>query len=124
MPRVMTELLPEHRVIEQVAVGTLNDPEVLDLILGVQQLQRETGIADTLIDCTDLTQGTSTVPLVDLAERVARLGVDPGWRQAIVKPSDAWASMSVLRWEAVAGNRGMTVRVFPDRESAIGWLTA
>jgi hypothetical protein len=55
MARVMTELLPDHRVIEQIAVGTLNDPEVLELILGVQALQKVTSIADTLLDCRGLT---------------------------------------------------------------------
>jgi hypothetical protein len=62
--------------------------------------------------------------LVELADRVSDLGLEPHWRQAIVKPSDPWASMSVQRWEAIATNRGMTVRVFPDRESALAWLTA
>ena len=89
MPRVMTELLPGHRVIEQVAVGTLNDPEVFELILGVQELQKETGIGDTLLDCTGLTQGTTQVPVVDLATHVAELGMEPHWRQAIVRPHDA-----------------------------------
>ena len=46
----MDELLPDHRAIEQVAVGSLNDPGALELILGVHSLQRESGIDDTLLD--------------------------------------------------------------------------
>lgn len=118
----MTELLPDHRIIEQIAVGTLNDPEVLELILGVQQIQKETGIADTLLDCSELTQGTAAVPLVDLADRVAQLGMEPHWRQAIVRPHDPWAAMTVSHWKAAASNRGMIVEVFRDRESALEWL--
>jgi hypothetical protein len=123
MPRIMTELLPGHRVIEQVAVGTLNDPEVLDLILGVQQMVNDTGITATLLDCAGLTQGTASVPVGELADRVAQLFVDPNWRQAIVRPHDPWASMTVTRWEALATNRGMTIRVFADRDGALAWLT-
>ena len=81
-------------------------------------------IADTLLDCADLTQGSAAVPIVELADRVSSLGTDPRWRQAIVKPHDPWAAMSVVRWEAAATNRGMTVRLFEDRESALAWLTA
>jgi hypothetical protein len=79
----MTELLPAHRVIERVAVGTLHDPEVFELILGVQQLQKDTGIGDTLLDCRDLTQGSASVPVLDLASRVADLGMESHWRQAL-----------------------------------------
>lgn len=122
MPRIMTELLPGRRVIEQVAIGTLNDPEVLELILGVQQMVNETGIKDTLLDCSELTQGTEPVPVGELADLVAKIGADPDWRQAIVKPHDPWASMTVIRWEALASNRGMHVKVFPDRETALAWL--
>ncbi len=124
MPRIMTELLPEHRVIEQVAVGTLNDPDVFELILGVQRLQQETGIGDTLLDCRDLTQGSAPVPVVDLVTRVADLGMESQWRQAIVRPSDPMAAMTVDFWMAAANNRGITCRVFRDRESALEWLTA
>jgi hypothetical protein len=120
----MTELLPGHRIIEQVAVGTLNDPEVFELILGVQQLQQETGIGDTLLDCTGLTQGTASVPVLDLIDRVVGIGMEPGWRQAIIRPHEAFAAMTVDRWMAAANNRGVTVRVFRDREAALEWLTA
>ncbi len=119
----MDELLPDHRVIEQVAVGSLNDPGVLELILGVHTLQRETGIDDTLLDCRALSQNAAPINLIGLADRVATLGLQPGWRQAIVTPDDPWAAMTVMRWEAVATNRGMTVGLFRDRESALAWLT-
>ncbi len=120
---MMDELLPDHRVIEQVAVGSLNDPGVLELILGVHSLQRESGIDDTLLDCRALSQSAAPINLIGLADRVATLGLQPGWRQAIVTPEDPWAAMTVMRWEAVATNRGMTVRLFHDRESALAWLT-
>lgn len=119
----MTELLPDHRVIEQVAVGTLNDPEVLELILGVQDLQHELGIGLTLLDCTDLTQGSRSVSIVDLAEIVARRGMEPHWKEALVRPTDPWARMSVDLWVAACNNRGIVAKAFPDRTSALEWLT-
>lgn len=124
MARIMSEFLPGHRIIEQVAVGTLNDPEVFELILGVQQMQKETGIGDTLLDCTELTQGTASVPVLDLIDRVAGIGMEPEWRQAIIRPRDVFAAMTVDRWMAAANNRGITVRVFRERDSALAWLTS
>ena len=38
-------------------------------------------------------------------------------------PEDPWAVLTVTRWEAVATNRGMTVRLSHDRESALAWFT-
>ena len=76
-----------------------------------------------LLDCRDLTQGSVSVPVVDLATRVAGLGMESHWRQAIVRPSDAFAAMTVDFWMAAANNRGITCRVFRDRESALAWLT-
>jgi hypothetical protein len=119
----MTELLPDHRVIEQVAVGTLNDPEVLQLILGVQAMQQELGIGLVLIDCTDLTQGPAPISIIDLAEVVAQRGIEPGWREALVRPSDPWARMSVDLWVAACNNRGIVAQSFRDRDSALAWLT-
>lgn len=119
----MTELLPDHRIIEQVAVGTLNDPEVLELILGVQAMQHELGIGLVLIDCTDLTQGPAPVSIVDLATVVAQRGMEPGWREALIRPSDPWARMSVDLWVAACNNRGIVAQSFADRAAALAWLT-
>jgi hypothetical protein len=74
----MSELLPGHRVIEQIAIGTLNDPEVFELIIGVQRMQKDTGFGNTLLDCTGLTQGSASVPVLELIDKVAGIGMEPG----------------------------------------------
>lgn len=95
----MSELLPDHRVIEQVAVGTLNDPEVFELILGVQQMQKDLGIGDTLIDCSDVTQGSASVPVIGLIDTVAGLGMEPHWRRPATGASPFGCSVIVPpRW--------------------------
>jgi hypothetical protein len=120
----MDELLPEHRVIEQVAVGPLNDPAVLNLILGVQDMQKALDIGLTLLDCRDLTQEAGTSDVIALVDLVASRGLEPHWRQAILRPHDPFAGVTVDLWEAAANNRGVKVKSFRDRDAALAWLFA
>lgn len=120
----MTEILPGHQVIEVVLSGALDDPEAVDMLVEAMSLQRETGIADALLDCTDVIQGLSYPSVVGMADYTVALGVPSDWRQAVIKPKDVTAAVTVGLWEAAGNNRGMTIKVFPDRESALAWLTS
>ena len=87
------------------------------------QTQGELGIPDALLDCTDVDQGLSYPSVVEMADYTVSLGVPSDWRQAVVKPHNLTAAVTIGLWEAAGNNRGMTIKVFPDRDSAIAWLT-
>lgn len=123
MPHV-TEILPGQRIVEVVLSGALGDPEAIDMLLEAKNLQDETGIPDALLDCTEVTTGLSYSSVIEMADYIVSQGVPTDWRQAVVKPTNLTAAVTIGLWEAAGTNRGMTIKVFPDRESAIGWLTS
>lgn len=120
----MTEILPGQRIVEVVLSGALGDPEAIDMLLEAKNLQDETGIPDALLDCTEVTTGLSYSSVIEMADYIVSQGVPTDWRQAVVKPTNLTAAVTIGLWEAAGTNRGMTIKVFPDRESAIGWLTS
>jgi hypothetical protein len=123
MPHV-TEILPGQRIVEVVLSGAMDDPEAVEMLVEAKKLQEKHGIPDALIDCTAVIQGPSYPSVVKMADYAVSLGVPSGWRQAVVKPKDLTAAVTIGLWEAAGNNRGMTIKVFPDRESALAWLTS
>jgi hypothetical protein len=120
----VTEILPGQHVVEVVLSGALDDPEAVDMLAECRRLQDELGIAGALLDCSDVVKGLSYPSVVEMADYVVGLGVPADWRQAIVKPRDLTAAVTIGLWEAAGSNRGMTIKVFPDRESALEWLAS
>ena len=120
----LTEILPGHQAIEVVLSGALDDPEAAEMLVEAMNLQREMDIPDALLDCTGVTKGLSYPSVVEMADYTVSLGVPSNWRQAVIKPKDLTAAVTIGLWEAAGNNRGMTIKVFPDRESALAWLAA
>jgi len=120
----VTEILPGQRIVEVVLSGALDDPEAIDMLVESRKLQAEMGIPYALLDCTDVIKGLSYSSVVEMADYIVALGVPSDWRQAVVKPKDLTAAVTIGLWEAAGNNRGMSIKVFPDRESAVAWLTA
>ena len=120
----VTEILPGQQIIEVVLSGALADPEAVDILVEARRLQDELGIPHALLDCTDVVQGLTYSSVVAMADYVVALGVPAEWRQAVVKPKDLTAAVTVGLWEAAGNNRGMTIKVFHDRDSAVEWLTS
>lgn len=119
----VTEILSGERIIEVVLSGALADPEAVEMLVEARRLQDELGIPGALLDCTDVTQGLSYPSVVEMADYIVAMGVPSDWRQAVVKPHDVTAAVTIGLWEAAGNNRGMNIKVFPDRDSALEWLT-
>ena len=120
----VTEILPGQRIVEVVLSGALGDPEAVEMLVEAKKLQDEMGIPNALLDCTDVTTGLSYSSVVEMADYLVSQGVPAEWREAVVKPTNLTAAVTIGLWEAACNNRGILVKVFPDRESAVGWLTA
>lgn len=123
MPHV-TEILPGRQVVEVVLSGSLDDPEALEILVESRNLQEKLGIADVLLDCTDVVKCLSYPSVVEMADYAVSLGVPSNWRQAVIKPMDLTAAVTIGLWEAAGTNRGMTIKMFPDRACALEWLAA
>lgn len=120
----MTEILSGVRIVEVVLSGAMSDPEAVEMLVESRRLQDELGIPHALLDCTDVIQGLSYSSVVEMADYIVALGVPSDWRQAVVKPRDLTAAVTIGLWEAAGNNRGMNIRVFGDRDSAVEWLTS
>ena len=120
----MTEILSGQRIVEVVLSGALADPEAVEMLVECRRLQEELGIPDALLDCTAVDQGLSYPSVVEMADYTVSLGVPSDWRQAVVKPTNLTAAVTIGLWEAAGNNRGMNIKVFPDRDSALEWLTS
>lgn len=73
-----------------------------------------------LADCTGVVGGHSVFDLYALADWIK--GCAPRMREAIVLPTLDLAAENVRFWETTCRNRGLAVRIFNDRQSALAWL--
>ena len=75
-----------------------------------------------LADCTTLAGGHSVFDLFDLAEAVRASDMGFVVREAVILPKLPAQAEVAEFWETTSRNKGLQVRLFADRKSAIGWL--
>ena len=87
-------------------------------------LQKRTGVARFLIDADESQVRASFVDILELPEKEYPDGdVSRKSRIAVILPDSASARDAADFYEIACQNRGWNARVFPDRQSAIDWLT-
>ena len=102
----------------------MTDPDTMELVTNGMRVQHQEGYVLGLVDATLLTQRGTPALVIEVADHLRDAGVPAGWKQAVLRPRDLDAAMAVDLWEAAANNRGLTVKVFRDREQALSWLLA
>jgi hypothetical protein len=115
--------LDDLGVVETVYSGLLSAADLRDAALATLTLGRERGTYRFLGNCRDLLGGCSIVDLYSLAERVTSFNRSAEFREALVLPDLEAPAQDVRFWETTCVNRGLLVRVFATRDSAIEWLT-
>jgi hypothetical protein len=115
-------LLPEYPVVEMVVDGLLSADEGAAAMAAGMQLSAENGAWSTLADFTHMRRTAPGSDIVALADAAANAGLPPAWQEALVLPIEPNAAVWARLWEAAAVNRGLRVRCFHDRESALAWL--
>ncbi len=109
-------------IIETRYEGVLAPSELADAVRETLVLARSSGRMLFLGDCRAMTGGHSVVDLYSLAEVLLSSGMGRGLKEAVVLPSLPESAESVRFWETACLNRGLRVRIFLDRESALAWL--
>ena len=115
-------LLADEQVILVTHVGHVGQPEMQAAGEKGFAMARETGIWRFLSDCSALIEGPRIVDQLELAQLLQAMGVSDRYRQALVRPASIDAAETVLEWETVSVNRGISVRVVPDVETGLQWL--
>lgn len=114
----------EYAVVETVYTDPLPPEELRDVIRANLVLAKEKGAVRFLGDCTRLSHESSALSIYALGDFIATLEVPPGLMEAIILPVAPAAERDLRFYETVALNRGLQVRVFDDRASALLWLTS
>ena len=113
---------PTGHYVETTFAGLLTPDELKAAVMATLHECQSRNVPLLLADCSTLEGGHSIVDLYEMASAVAASAVVGHLREAVLVPASAVAADSVHFWETAAGNRGLTVQLFQDRESALSWL--
>ena len=113
---------PDVPVIETYYSGRLSPDELNDAVKETIVQARARNIRLLLGDCTALAGGHSVFDLYHLANDVCLNHKGITVKEAVVLPELPAQKENVMFWETACFNRGMHVRIFGDRKSALDWL--
>ena len=113
---------PDFPIVETCYSGVLSPPELSDSITETLAFSLSHGLNLFLGDCTQLVGGHSVVDLYFFADALAASAGGRAFKEAVILPSLPGSAENVRFWETTCYNRGLNVRIFSERESAIKWL--
>jgi hypothetical protein len=116
------ELSPDKKIIETLYAGILTPSDLSDAVIGTWEYSRLNNIYNLLSDCTRLEGGHSVVDLYGLIDLLADMPKIYKIREAILVPQLPDSLENVRFWETACYNRGVTVKLFTDRQEAVDWL--
>ncbi len=109
-------------IAEMVYDGALSRAELVASAHEVVALAASLGTTLILADARALEGGHSIVDLFGLADSLATDNAVKRLKEAVVVPALPEAAGTARFWETTGVNRGLTIRLFEDREAAIAWL--
>lgn len=112
----------EPRFVEAEYSGALSSAELEAVVRATLDAAVEIDTCLVLSDCTLVSGGHSSADLYFLAQAVRTMPLSTRLREAVVMPLAPEAQRQVRFWETTASNRGLAVRIFQDRASALQWL--
>ena len=115
--------LADIQVVETVYDGDLPPAALAALVKETIEKASEFQAAKFLADCRSMKMGHSVFDLYYLASLVESSVLNRSeFREAVLYPTDLLAGENVRFWETTALNRGLTVKIFTDRETSLQWL--
>ena len=113
----------EVGVVEMVFRGTVTPADVDAAMTEAGTVGAENLSNRFLVDSREMPAGGSAFDVLALAELLAALPPGVIDREAVLLSDDAAAADQMEFFETACRNRGLDVRVFQDRDEALGWLT-
>lgn len=111
-----------HPVVELQLTGLMTSAELTEAVAETVRAVREHGVARVLADCRTLAGGHSVFDLYSLASSVADHTAGRSFKEAVILPDNPRAAELANFWKTTCFNRGLQVRIFSDRETAVAWL--
>jgi hypothetical protein len=113
----------ELGIVESTFRGPTTAADIRENTTAALALARQAGTTRHLIDSSELTFAASLTDLYQLpASQYEREQVDRRSRIAILSPRDEKAREATHFYQTACVNRGWSVKLFADRQEAIGWL--
>lgn len=112
----------DERFVEATFEGPIAPTELMEAVLECLAAARRIGTPNFFADCTALLPGQSAFDIYHLVQGYEALGVERTMREAVLVPAGTATEQDLAFYETVASNRGYCVRVFVDRDQALGWL--
>lgn len=112
----------ELPIIEMCYAGVVTESELAEAVRESRRLAADRHTVLVLADCSAMTKGPSAEAQKRVADSYASDRSGSPLRRALVLPVGQAAVVDVLVWETLCLQRGVTVRLFKARESAIEWL--
>jgi len=112
----------ELSIIETVYSGLLSPDELKAAVCETGKMAHLYGTGLLLGDCSALVGGHSVVDLYYLADAVRENEMSFTLKEAVILPELPESKEFAEFWETTSVNRGLLVRLFKDRKSAIDWL--
>jgi hypothetical protein len=111
-------------IIETCYSGFLTRIELSDAIQQTLKIAKDKGINLLLSDCSTLKGGHDVFDLYELVNVIMKMDLHHTLTlmEAIILPDYKESEELVKFWETTCSNRGITVRLFNDRQSALDWL--
>lgn len=109
-------------IIETCYEGILSPSELAEAVEQTLAIARAREEQFLLADCTTLIGGHSLFDLYALVDVLLASGIAQTLKEAILFSEMTEAAEKVKFWETTCLNRGIQVRIFTDRQSALEWL--
>ena len=116
--------LEQDGVIETVHAGGVTRRELEEALEKTGAEAARHGCRRILVDLSDQGPAAGPVDIVDAATLLAALPPGTIERQALLLPPRERGASDVEFFETACRNRSLNVRVFSDRDEALGWLRA
>jgi hypothetical protein len=116
------DLHAHHPIVETRYSGFMTPAELSAAVQETIQAAKNNERSLFLGDCTELEGGHSLFDLYGLVDMILASGLAHKVKEAIVLPTLPDAAERVEFWETACLNRGIKVKIFANRQDAIGWL--
>jgi hypothetical protein len=115
--------LDDVGVVEMLLAGVVAPTDLDEAVTRAGTLGAERLSNRYLIDARDISAGGSAFDVLALAEFLSSIPPGVIEREAVLLPREAAAKEQMEFFETACRNRGLDVRIFPDRDAALAWLT-